>query len=81
VTQLTTALANERTAKVKAVLDTAILQGRITAAERETWETKLKDKFDENVTALANEKEDQNGRRDGKRWRAEVRSGQGSRCF
>lgn len=57
VTQLTTALENERVAKVKAVLDTAILQGRITAAERDAWQGKLKESFDLNVTALANEKQ------------------------
>lgn len=41
-----TLLANEKAAKTKASLDAAIKSGRITAAERPTWETVLANDFD-----------------------------------
>lgn len=62
VTELTTALANERTAlanerkaRIDMVVDGALISGKITAAERAGWITRLETGFEAGVTALANE--------------------------
>jgi hypothetical protein len=48
-----TALANERTVKLKAVIDGAIRDGRITAAQRPMFETILANNFDEGSKIMA----------------------------
>lgn len=50
------ALANAKTAEIKEVLDGAIKDGRITAADRKTWETVLANDLDAGKRILANVK-------------------------
>lgn len=49
------ALANERKARIESMLDLAIAQGRITAAERPVWAGDLEKDFAAKSVALANE--------------------------
>lgn len=51
-----TALANERQARIGLLLDGAIRDGKITAADREKWAGELAANFDAKVTELANAK-------------------------
>lgn len=50
-----TAVANEREARVGLMLDQAIAEARVSPAERPRWETLLKENFEANRVALANE--------------------------
>ena len=58
VTSLTTALANERQSRIKLLVDSAVLEGRITEAERQQWTAALSNEseFEAKAAALANEK-------------------------
>lgn len=51
-----TALANERTARIGLLLDGAIRDGKITAAERDRWQGELTASFESKVVELANAK-------------------------
>jgi phage I-like protein len=51
-----TALANERSERVTLLLDGAIRDGKITAADRERWQGELTASFDTKVVELANAK-------------------------
>ena len=53
-TALETSLANERKARVDAVLDLAVKDGKITAAQRPQWASDLTSAFDTKVVELAN---------------------------
>lgn len=50
-----TAVANEREARVGLMLDQAIAEARVSPAERPRWEKLLKENFEANRVALANE--------------------------
>jgi hypothetical protein len=50
------ALANERAARIGLILDGAIRDGKITAADRDTWKSGMEADFDGKVAELANAK-------------------------
>jgi hypothetical protein len=55
LTEARTALANERKSRIELMLDVAILQGRITPAEKPQWASEMERDFAGKSTALANE--------------------------
>lgn len=55
-TQAETSLANERKARIEAILDAAQLAGKITPADRPKWAADLTTDFDGKSAALANAK-------------------------
>jgi len=56
ISAATTNLANERKARIEAVLDNAVVTGKITAAQRPQWAADLAANFDAKLVELSNAK-------------------------